>query len=342
MAQKDSSIPCLIFSDLKGMKITMEKICLYEPSIASNNLGDEVIVQGCKNALQEFLENNYVIEFSTHTPLSNRYSFFLGAPDIKIVCGSNILTGELNQIRHVKQWAINYATAWQLTNAIFMGVGAQKYQHCNLYTRNVYRKMFNPNYIHSVRDAYTEEFLRKIGINNVVNTGCPTMWGLTPEHCKMIPHNKSNYAVLTLTDYSKNVQRDEYLINTLLEHYKEVFFWVQGFNDLSYFQSLKGSEKIGIISPNLVGYDSFLELCECDFIGTRLHGGMRALQKKRRTIIIGIDNRAIELNRDFNIPVLNQDRITELPELIESEFETKIHLNTENIRKFLSQFEILY
>ena len=90
------------------------------------------------------------------------------------------------------------------------------------------------------------------------------------------------------------------------------------------------------------GYDSFLESCECDFVGTRLHGGMRALQKKRRAIIIGIDNRAIELNRDFNIPVLNQEKIAGLPELIESEFETKVHLNTENIRKFLSQFEISY
>ncbi len=320
----------------------MKKICLYEPSIASNNLGDEVIVQGCKNALHDFLDDNYVIEVSTHTPLSNRYTLFLGAPDIKIVCGSNILSGELNQIRHVKQWAINYFTAWQMTNSIFIGVGAQKYQNCNLYTRNVYHKMFNSQYIHSVRDAYTEDFLKKIGITNVVNTGCPTMWGLTPEHCKKIPQKKADIAILTLTDYSKDVQRDEFLISTLKDHYKEVYFWVQGFNDFSYFKSLRGIEKIGIISPNLIGYDNFLESCDCDFIGTRLHGGMRALQKKRRAIIIGIDNRAIELNRDFNIPVLNQDKIAELPELIESEFETEIHLNTENIRTFLSQFGISY
>ena len=79
-----------------------------------------------------------------------------------------------------------------------------------------------------------------------------------------------------------------------------------------------------------------------DFVGTRLHGGMRALQHKRRTVIIGIDNRALELHRDFNIPVLNQTDISQLPEIIDSNFTTEVKLNTNNIRKFLRQFDIEY
>lgn len=320
----------------------MKKVFLFEPSIASNNLGDEVIVQGCKNALSDFLDKNYVVEVPTHTPLSNRYTLFMGKPDIRIVCGSNILTGKLDQLRHVKQWALNYATAWQLHNCIFIGVGAQKYQKCNLYTKTVYRKMFYPEYLHSVRDAYTEDFLRKIGITNVLNTGCPTMWRLTSEHCKLIPRQKAERVVLTLTDYSKNVTRDEFIIKTLLEHYREVFFWSQGANDFTYFSTLRGADRIKILPPNLIGYDRFLEENETDFVGTRLHGGMRALQKKKRAIIIGIDNRSIELNRDFNIPVLNHEKLGDLPEMIENQLVTNIHLNTENIRRFLSQFGIMY
>ncbi len=320
----------------------MKKVFLYEPSIASNNIGDEVIVQGCKKALSQFLNEHYVVEMPTHTPLSNRYALFIGAPDLKIVCGSNILAGKLDQLRHVKQWALNYTTAWQLKRSIFIGVGAQKYQFCNLYTKRTYRKMFHPDYIHSVRDAYTEKFLHKIGITNVVNTGCPTMWGLLPEHCAAIPQKKADTVILTLTDYSQDVARDELLIKTLNEHYRSVYYWIQGANDYAYFKTLRGVENIKIIPPNLAAYDTFLKEHETDFVGTRLHGGMRALQNKRRTIIIGIDNRAIELNRDFNIPVLNQNNMEQLSGMIEQPLITAIRLNTKNIALFLRQFNIKY
>ena len=79
-----------------------------------------------------------------------------------------------------------------------------------------------------------------------------------------------------------------------------------------YFKTLKKTNEIEIINPHLSDYDNFLKKHEVDFIGTRLHGGIRALQHKRRSIIIGIDNRATELNRDFNLPVVNQENISNL------------------------------
>lgn len=320
----------------------MQNIFLYEPSIASNNTGDEIIVQSIKEALKDLLKCNYVIEMPTHTPLSNRYALFLDKPDLKIVCGSNILTGKLNQIRHVKQWALNYTTAWQLRNSVFIGVGAQKYQKCNFYTKTMYQKMFDPKYLHSVRDEYTKKFLNSIGILNVINTGCPTMWGLTPEHCKNISCEKSNNVILTLTDYAQNRKRDEFIIETLLQEYNKVYFWVQGNKDYKYFISLRGHEKIQIISPGLAAYDLFLENNDADFIGTRLHGGMRALQKGHRTLIIGIDNRANELYKDFNIPVLCQKEIDNLRKRIYTPYKVDIRLNADGIREFLSQFNISY
>ena len=96
------------------------------------------------------------------------------------------------------------------------------------------------------------------------------------------------------------------------------------------------------MNPHLNDYDSFLDSHDVDFIGTRLHGGIRALQKMKRTIIIGIDNRAIELNKDFNIPDLNQNEINNLGDYIESDIETDINIPKDNIAIFLSQFKINY
>ena len=63
--------------------------------------------------------------------------------------------------------------------------------------------LLSKTYLHSVRDEYTKDMLERIGIKNVINTGCPTMWSLTEEHCKQIPIKKSNSVVFTITDYNK-------------------------------------------------------------------------------------------------------------------------------------------
>lgn len=321
----------------------MKKVILYEPSIGSNNLGDQVIVDGVKNALKEYLDDSFIIEMPTHTPLSARYINYLGNVDMKIVCGSNIIVGKLNTILHLKQWALSMRTISSVAPCVLIGVGSQQYnQKFNIYTRLAYKKMFRKDYIHSVRDTYTEEALKKIGITNVINTGCPTMWGITPKVCASIPKVKANSVVFTLTDYKPNKSRDEYFIEVLNSNYKEVYFWAQGTGDFKYFSTLKGIENIKIIKPNINAYNEFLETTDADFIGTRLHGGMRALQKKHRTIIIGIDNRAIELKRDFNIPVLEDTDINMLDHMINSNLKINIKLPYDNIKTFLKQFEINY
>ena len=52
------------------------------------------------------------------------------------------------------------------------------------------------------------------------------------------------------------------------------------------------------MSPTLEAFDNLLESeIDLDYIGTRLHAGIRAIQKKRRSIIIGVDNRALEMQK---------------------------------------------
>ena len=69
---------------------------------------------------------------------------------------------------------------------------------------------------------------------------------------------------------------------------------------------------------------------------------MRALQKKRRTLIIGVDNRAKELQADFGIPVIDQGSIEQLEDVIQKQIKLDIKLPTDEIKKFLSQFGINY
>src|SRR5699024_1450593 len=150
--------------------------------------------------------------------------------------------------------------------------------------------------------------LKSIGIDNVVNTGCPTLWNLTADHCNEIPTNKSKVVVATITDYMQDTERDSFMLNTLKKQYESVFIWLQGSNDFNYFNSFDNDIKEGIqiIPANLSLYNNFLDTHDCDFVGTRLHAGIRAMQKKKRTIILSVDNRAREMGRDFNLNVLDR------------------------------------
>ena len=321
----------------------MKKIMLYEPSIGSDNLGDGIIVEGVKSAINMILDKSFTVELPTHTPLSYRYLKYLGNFDLKFVCGSNLLVGKLNSIIHLRQWALDTKVLFTIGPCILFGVGAQQYnQKVNLYTKLAYKRILSNKFIHSVRDGYTETALKNIGIENIINTGCPTMWSLTPKHCSDIPKKKAKNVVLTLTDYKPDKNRDEYIIDILHKNYDNVYFWPQGCGDYDYFNSLSNIEGINLVTPTLKGYNQLLEKNDIDFVGTRLHGGIRALQYKKRTIIIGIDNRANEKKKDFNIPVICQSNISELEKFINSEFETKIKLPKENISKFLKQFGIDY
>ena len=61
----------------------------------------------------------------------------------------------------------------------------------------------------------------------------------------------------------------------------QYIFWPQGFNDLSYLESLAvDKNRISILSSNIDSFNSLIDMGNIDYIGTRLHGGIRALQKK--------------------------------------------------------------
>lgn len=319
--------------------MNLKKIVLYNPAVSSLNMGDHIIFDGVNNQLANLIQNSFNVEVSTHLPIS-KYLKLTNDFDYKFVCGSNLLRGKMN--RRFRQWDINIFNAKTVGPCILIGAGWHQYgDDPNLYTKKLYEKVLSKDFYHSVRDSYTEKQLNKMGFTNVINTSCPTMWGLTEEHCKKIPKSKADSVVCTITDYNKDLERDTKLFEILCKNYETVYFWIQGDKDYEYYKELGiNSTKIEIVNPNLKSYDFVLEK-DVDYVGTRLHAGIRALQKIRRTIIIGIDNRAIEKQKDFNLNVVLRSNVEKLESIINSEFSTNIKIPLDNINKWKSQFDEL-
>lgn len=209
------------------------------------------------------------------------------------------------------------------------------------HTVTFYSKALSETFLHSVRDEYTKSKLQAIGINNVINTSCPTMWKLTEDFCQSIPTVKANSVMTTITDYAPNREIDAFMLNTLLKTYKHVYLWLQGENDLEYFNSLDvKKEEIILIPSRLSSFDAVLGALDLDYIGTRLHAGIHALNCKKRTMIIGVDNRAIEISKDTGLPVLRRELLVEnIENAIIRNRPTQISLPMEAINTWRNQFD---
>ncbi len=324
----------------------MKKIVLFDPSIRSLNKGDEIIMRSAEEQLSELLKDAFAIKSGTHTPAVTIYQndyksaetrFYLDA-DFKFICGSNLMWKSLWGRKPILN--INPFNCKPYYDSILMGVGlGRKKQTVDSYTRHLYKKVLSNNYIHSTRDDETKQFVESLGFR-AINTGCPTTWKFTPQFCKGIASTKSDTVIFTLTDYLQNKAFDQKMIDILLSKYKHVYFWIQGAYDLAYFQTLTHTESIRIIEPSVEAFNSFLSSRMTDYIGTRLHAGMYALQHKRRAIIVAIDNRTTDMGKSYHMNIINRDEIEGLEQMIEQDLPFDFGLNESNIQEWMSQFLI--
>lgn len=315
----------------------MKKILIYEPNVLSENIGDFIIIDAVKEHLYSIFPNGMFFSAITQDKMPKRTYALNQLCDYSFVGGTNILS---SRMRRQRPWRIKDTS--YIDNLILMGVGWADYQKApDLYSIFLFKRLLNKDMLHSVRDSYTAKKLISAGITNVINTGCPTMWNLTENHCSKIPSKKAENVLFTLTDYSQDIKNDKLLINLLKQNYKKVFFWPQGSKDMEYIQQISDLDGIELVGGNLNSYNALLEdtSMELDYIGTRLHGGIRALQKFRRSIIIVIDNRAREKAHDFNLNVIERTDIdNNLVTLINSTFFTKINIDLKNINIWKRQF----
>lgn len=327
----------------------MKYIALLDTSVMSFNIGDQIIMESARKGLAPVTENNFVVNFPTHSPLfhwwefslrqNDSFSCNLSKLDLKFVCGTNLL--EKNMKKRKNTWNIHQLDGRYIRDFILVGVGTDGLDSiANRYTEKLYKTILSTKYIHSTRDEKTKNFLNSLGFK-AINTGCPTLWELNEKHCRNIPETKSDKVVFTITDYMPDRENDRKMIEILFKNYKQIFCWIQGSQDVDYLKKLNVEDfegKIIYISPSLSAYNEFLEKNECDYVGTRLHAGIKAMQKKRRAIIIGVDNRARDMNKTYNLNYLERDHIKVLPEMINSKIETRINIEEGKIESFLKQF----
>ncbi len=313
-------------------------ILLFDTAIASTNIGDVIIMDAIVRELTEMFPNACFVNTATHEVIGRTTYRLVNDADYSFVCGTNLLSSNMN---YYNQWKINLFDSISLRDIILMGVGWWQYQRrCNLYTRILLRQILNKSFLHAARDEYTVDKLKCAGITNVINTGCPTMWRLTEDYCSTIPTNKANSCVFTLTDYKQNKNADVQVINTIINNYEKTYFWPQGVGDKQYFAALElDNNGIIVVNQGLKAYDNLLSIhSDIDYVGTRLHAGIRAMQHKKRSIILSVDNRSEEIGKDTKLEVLPRAEIERLSRRIQTPFKTQLQINQKNIEIWKRQF----
>lgn len=325
---------------IKGESFNARKDSLYldlgiiNPTIGTSNMGDYIINEAIKNELGKLFPTSFFTEFPSQFHTSFDAKRLMKAKDYLFVSGTNLLSSNMD-FRY--QWKIGPGHKRFLQNkVILMGVGWWQYQQRpNKYTIDLYRTIFNSTHLHSVRDSYSQEMLNSIGINNVINTTCPTLWNITSDFCALIPKTKSTNVVTTLTFYKSNPILDRRILEILTSKYEKVFLWVQGLDDITYLYNIfPGADKITLVPPTLEAYNKILDDPTIEYVGTRLHAGIKAIQKGKRTLILSVDNRAFEIAKDTNLNVIKRENAEQMCDFTDKEYVTDIRIPADSIKKW--------
>jgi hypothetical protein len=315
-------------------------IGVLDTSVATENTGDFIIMEAAIRQIDECLPWARRVHLATHERLGLTSYRLQRKAAWNFACGTNLLHSHMLL---VKQWNVGILSALLMKPIVLLGVGwrSQAKRRTGPYTRWLLRALLSRNYMHAVRDSYTESRLREIGFDNVLTTACPTMWSLTPEHCRQIQSSQGESVIMTVTDYSRDPDADRRLVEVLKKSYRTVYVWCQGAGDYQYLKSLTDVGMVEVLPPSLRAYDDLLQdaSLSLDYVGTRLHAGIRALQCKRRTLIIGVDHRSLAKQRDFQLPVLDRYLSAhDLERAIRTALPCQIAIPAANIWKWKSQF----
>ena len=101
-------------------------------------------------------------------------------------------------------------------------------------------------------------------------------------------------------------------------------------------------EMLKFVNANIAGMIVFhIDLLEenVDYIGTRLHGGVFALQNSVRSLVISIDHRARGFHEKNNLPIMERKDVpNRLEAWINADNKTKIWIDEKAIGEFKAQF----
>lgn len=321
-------------------------VLLFDTAIGTFNRGDDIILNSAQECLAPLINQSYVMRLGTHISNLNLYHYlrnskklkFVDECDYKFVLGTNLLTS--NVIRTIGQWAVGPLSKRLYKDSIMVGVGITKdNQKPTLCTKAFYKDILRKDIAHSVRDEQSKKMLESICDVKVINTGCPTLWGLTPEVCNRIPVQKAKNVVFTVSGQKKyqNPERDQLLLSIVEANYDKIYFWVQTYEDEGYFKSLKCEKDVQYVY-SLKEYGAICDNGDVDYVGTRLHGGIFAMQHGVRSVIVEIDHRAKGFREINNINTISRDNLEGLSDYVNGTIKTEVHLKDAEIKEWITQF----
>jgi polysaccharide pyruvyl transferase WcaK-like protein len=310
-------------------------VTVLDTSVSSDNLGDEIIMDSVYDVVREVLPDAYCYRVPTHEYLGDYSRKLIAASEFSIFGGTNMLDPAM--LSKGALWKLRLLDFAKISPVVLLGVGWRRYgEPAKWSTRRLLDRVLGGDFIHSVRDSYTLDKLDGIR-PRIINTACMTMWKLDPVWCAALPRAKAPKVVTTLTFYSRDEDADRRMLELLKSSYATVAFWSQQAPDHAYLESL-GVDGIDIIRPTLCSYNEYLDGEDVDFIGTRLHGGVRAMQKGHRALIIAIDNRAAEIARDTGLPVVARGNLEAIEAFVDGGGATSIKLPHAAISEWKAQF----
>lgn len=304
-------------------------IGILDPSMSSDNMGDHIIQDAVRAELADAFPDWELVALPTQRTLTLSEMYSARACQHFFVGGTNILNGNLPFYR---QWKLDPLIVSILRGRTSpMGVGWWKYQDkTNALSAWTWRTLFGHNPV-SVRDSYTRSKVEQLG-SRAINTSCPTMWRL-PDVVNS-SSSVSDTVVVTLTDYRRSVDFDVAMFEALRSIYKYVYLWPQGEKDRDYVERLRLEVTIG---PREVSWFDEMLLGGVDYVGTRLHAGVRAHQLRAHSMIVAIDNRAVEISHDTGLPIVMRHDFRKYADAFAARTPVRLHLPKTEIEDWKKQ-----
>lgn len=304
----------------------------FDPSIGSRNTGDEIIADAVEKELRLVAPMVTILRFPTQTWLSRQERKTLSACNHFIVGGTNLLNGNI-------PWYLQWKLDPQVVGAIsgrtsLLGVGWWQYDNePNALSEFLWKRILSKG-AHSVRDEYTQGILKSIGIAGEY-TACVTMWDLAPT--TKFSEKRPSSVLMTVTDYHRDAVSDSKLIRGLRARYENVVAWPQSIRDVKYLQTLDRSMQL--LDPKLSSFNDALKSGEFDYVGTRLHAGVRALQVGVKSTIVAVDNRAREIARSTGLPVIGRGLKVADWSLVDDRNELRLVIPGQGVERWRESFE---
>ncbi|HPU15562.1 MAG TPA: polysaccharide pyruvyl transferase family protein [Polymorphobacter sp.] len=129
----------------------MKRAVLLDTSVASTNIGDQIIMEAVREQLDRPLKDTLIASVASHDTMGAKGRAMVQAADLVVAGGSNLISSH-QWLRSV--WRLRPRDAFLGMNVVLMGVGWYQHQsQPDPYTRWLLRRVLHPTALHSVRDS---------------------------------------------------------------------------------------------------------------------------------------------------------------------------------------------